>query len=117
LPVPILDVEIVSDAGPEPGLARRIAAAAAEVLTSPPGTLWVKVRRLDPGAYTENAGDEPRPVFISVLQRTNPGAAADEHARLAAALAQTTGIPVECLRVTYEPAAAGRQSFGGRLIE
>jgi hypothetical protein len=38
-------------------------------------------------------------------------------AKVLASLAQAPGIHVERLHITYEPAAAGRQSFGGHLIE
>src|ERR1700752_47337 len=84
--MPILDVEVVAQAAPAPGLAPRIADAAAEVLAAPPGKLGVKVRHLAPAMYAENASDAPRPVFVSVLRRVVPGSgAAVEHARLAAA--------------------------------
>jgi len=116
--MPILDVEIVADEPPAAGLAQRLADAAAEVLAAPPSTLWVKLRHLDPAMYAENAAHAPHPVFVSVLKRAIPtSGAADEHARLAAALARTIGVPVGQLHITYEPAAAGRQSFGGRLVE
>lgn len=116
--MPVLDVEIVTDAAPAAGLATRIAEVAGSVFGSPPGTVWVKLRWLDPAMYGENAGPAPRPMFVSVLKRNGPGErAADEHARLAAALAPAVGVPVEHIHITYEPAAAGRQSFGGRLVE
>lgn len=116
--MPILDVEIVSDATLEPGLAGRIAEAAAAVLASPPGTLWVKLRRLDVALYAENAAVAPQPVFVSVLKRGAPADdGAGEHARLANALARVIDVPVGHLHITYEPPAAGRQSFGGRLVE
>jgi phenylpyruvate tautomerase PptA (4-oxalocrotonate tautomerase family) len=66
--MPILDVEVVSHSALEPGLARRIADAAAEVLGATPGKLWVKLRRLDPAMYAENASEVPLPVFVSVLK-------------------------------------------------
>jgi phenylpyruvate tautomerase PptA (4-oxalocrotonate tautomerase family) len=116
--MPILDVEIVAGAAPAPGLAQRIADAAAEVLAAPPGTLWVKLRHLDPTMYAENASEAPSPVFVSVLRRVTPvSGAADEHERLAAALARAVGAPVDRVHITYEPAAVGRQSFGGHLVE
>ena len=116
--MPILDVEVVADGAPEAGLAQRIADAAAEALAAPPSTLWVKLRHLDPAMYAENAAHAPHPVFVSVLKRTIPtSGAAEEHARLAAAIARTIGVPVGQLHITYEPASAGRQSFGGRLVE
>lgn len=116
--MPVLDVELVTDVVPDAGLATRIAEAAAAVFSSPPGTVWVKLRRLDPTMYGENGGPPPRPVFVSVLKRNGPDShAADEHARLAAALARVVGVPIEHVHITYEPAAAGRQSFGGRLVE
>jgi phenylpyruvate tautomerase PptA (4-oxalocrotonate tautomerase family) len=116
--MPILDVEIVAAAAPAAGLAQRVADAAGEVLAAPPGTLWVRLRHLDPTMYAENASDAPHPVFVSVLRRVAPASgAADEHARLAAALARVIGAPVAHVHITYEPSAMGRQSFGGRLVE
>src|SRR5262245_55603910 len=116
--MPILDVEIVAVEAPAAGLAQRIADAAGEVLAAPPGTLWMKLHHLDPTMYAENASDAPHPVFVSVLRRVTPmSGTADEHALLAAALARVVGAPVDHVHITYEPAAMGRQSFGGRLIE
>jgi phenylpyruvate tautomerase PptA (4-oxalocrotonate tautomerase family) len=116
--MPILDVEIIAAAAPAAGLAQRIADAAGEVLAAPPGTLWVKLRHLDPTMYAENASDAPHPIFVTVLRRVTPlSGLADEHARLAAALARVVGAPVDHVHITYEPAAVGRQSFGGRLAE
>ena len=115
--MPILDVEIVSNTAPAPGLAGRIAQAATDVLGSPSGTLWVKVRQLDPALYAENGPDSPRPVFVSVLKRAAPANAAEEHEKLASAVAHVIGVATENVHVTYEPPAMGRQSFGGRLVE
>jgi phenylpyruvate tautomerase PptA (4-oxalocrotonate tautomerase family) len=116
--MPILSIEIVAEATPADGLAQRIADAAADVLAAPAGTLWVRLRHLDPAMYAENASNAPHPIFVSVLKRTAPAShAADEHARLAARIASVVGVPVDRVHITYEPAAAGRQSFGGRLVE
>ncbi len=112
----IVDVEIVGTA--EPGIAHRLADAAARVFEAPPATVWVRLRCLDPGCYAENdATEPPRPVFVTVLKRAwSPECAASEHLRLAQALALVLGKPVEHVHITYELAAAGRQSFGGQLV-
>lgn len=114
--MPILDVEIVTDTAPAAGLAGSIAQAAAEVLGAAPGTLWVRLRHLAPAMYAENAPANPAPVFVSVLKRAAPDDAAGEHFRLAAALAAVIGVAADSVHITYEPPAAGRQSFGGKFV-
>jgi len=114
--VPIIDIEIVG--ATVPGLARRVADAAAEIFEAPPATVWVRLRCLDPACYAENdAAQTPRPVFVTVLKRAwSADGVGAEHLKLAEALALVLGKPVEHIHITYEPAAAGRQSFGGRLV-
>jgi phenylpyruvate tautomerase PptA (4-oxalocrotonate tautomerase family) len=116
--MPILDVEFVAAVRPAPELARRIADAAAGVFGAGPHSVWVKLRWLGPEDYDENGGAVDRPVFVRVLKRSwSPDSARDEHARLAQAIAAAVGVEPGNVHVTYEPPAAGRQSFGGALVD
>jgi hypothetical protein len=123
--VPVIDVERVMPAGvpaaPD-GLAQALADAAARVLCSAPGHTWVRLRVLDVQAYAENgvalAGDA-LPVFVTVLHAHLPvGEALQEQiTALTRALAGVLGCADTCVHVQMAPAAAGRQAFGGTLVQ
>ncbi|MHC4550176.1 MAG: tautomerase family protein [Planctomycetota bacterium] len=119
--MPILEVEMVgAPAGRDP-LAQRVADAAGEVLGTPPAETWVRLRVLDPQDYAENGGrtpDDLRPVFVSVLQARPPDgeARAREARALTEAVAKACGRPPARVHVLYQPPAAGRIAFGGRLV-
>jgi len=121
--MPIVDVEIVLRPGESmrAGLAAEIADRCGEVFGSPPGNTWVKLRPIPCDHYAENGGGPPDgvyPVFVLVLKARLP--APDplraEVSRLAAAIAEATGRPVENVHIAYLPAAAGRVAFGGELV-
>lgn len=120
--MPILDVELigpVSEAERD-GLADRIAEASAPIFDSRPQGTWVKVRFLPSSQYAENAGGPPpdvRPVIVSVLEAEPLGgdALAERARRLADAVALACGRPAEHVHLLFEPAAAGRIAFGGKL--
>jgi phenylpyruvate tautomerase PptA (4-oxalocrotonate tautomerase family) len=122
--VPILDVQIVGDLPAEirEGLAAHLADAAAEVLSSRPAGTWVKLQALPRADYAENGGGPEgaiEPVFVRVLLRAVPqGEAlrAQAHA-LTQAIAAVCGRSPDDVHVLYEPAAAGRIAFGGRLVD
>ena len=121
--MPILDVEIVLRPGEslDAGLARDLADRAALVFATPPGRTWVKVRTLALEHYAENGGGPPPgiyPVFVSVLKANlpPPDRLAIEVAELTRAVARACGRPGENVHVLYEPEAAGRVSFGGKLV-
>lgn len=111
--MPILDVELIGprNAGTK-GLARRIADAVAKVLGTGPQRTWVKVRRLSPADYAENAGAPGgmRPVFVRVLKRKRAGKAAlkKEALALTRAIARACRRPPENVHVLYEPEGSGR---------
>ncbi len=120
--MPILEVEIVGAAGAEDGiegLAARLAEAAGLALGARPGGTWVRLRFLAPEHYAESGGaGDVRPVFVRVLERAVP-----DHDRLATriealtvALAEACGRPPGNVHVLYEPPAAGRMAFGGKLV-
>lgn len=120
--MPLLEVEIVGESGDadRPALAQRIADAVAQVLSSPPQGAWVRVRTLRPEEFAESGGAEPgvRPVFVSLIRRTNPegDSLAEEVRRVTEAVAEACGRPPENVHVRYEAPAAGRQAFGGKLV-
>ena len=85
------------------------------------GETWVRVRLLDRSCYAEYGGllEGVQPVFVTVLERHRPTGdeLSDRVARVTAAVADVTGRDPENVHVLYEDDAAGRLSFGGRLVE
>jgi phenylpyruvate tautomerase PptA (4-oxalocrotonate tautomerase family) len=122
--MPILDVEVVLPPGeklPE-GMSAAIAEAAAVVFRTPPGQTWVRLHELSQGHYSENGGGpdpELQPVFVRVIK----AAVSRESELQAEVLALTTAIAQVCTRrvenvhVLYDPPAAGRIAFGGRVLK
>ncbi len=122
--MPIVTVELVADADRalEHNLAQSLADAVGRVLNSPSGQTWVRLRSLGRNEYAENGSKveaDELPVFVTVLKRQLPlGAELQaEVAALTQAIAQVVCRPVACVHVEYAPAAAGRVSFGGKLVE
>ena len=121
--MPVLELRVVGEltGGLAAGLAQRIADAAAEVLGSEPRGTWVAVETVAADSYAENGGVEPgvAPVFVRVLLRDGAPreGAAEQAAALTAAVARCCGRPPENVHLFYQPAAAGRVAFGGRLVE
>jgi phenylpyruvate tautomerase PptA (4-oxalocrotonate tautomerase family) len=119
--MPILEVRAVGElGGATDGLAQRIADAAAGVLGAPPRGTWVTVEQIPRASYAENGGVEPEvePVFVRVLLRDGPPRErlADQVAALTRAVAGCCGRSEENVHILYEPAAAGRVAFGGRVV-
>lgn len=120
--MPILQVEVVGrPSGRSRNLAGRIADAAAKTLKASPGSVWVRPRVLPRRDYAEcGAGlsRDIRPVFVSLLKaRAAPQKALQKEAgALAQAIAEVCARPVENVHVFYEPPAAGRAAFGGRML-
>jgi phenylpyruvate tautomerase PptA (4-oxalocrotonate tautomerase family) len=122
--MPIVTVELVADPDRplEHTLAQSLADAVGRVLNSPPGQTWVRLRSLPRNEYAEN--DAPvnaaeLPVFVTVLKRETPVVAEiqTEVTALTRAIAHVVGRPATCVHVEYAPAAAGRVSFGGKLVQ
>ena len=120
--MPVLEVEVVGRAERAPsGLAQELAQVAAQVLGSPAGGCWVRLRFLDPQHYAENQiapdSETPQPVFVRLLLRTWP----DEDARaavmrsLAQAIAACCKVPAQHVHVLLDPPGEGRIAFGGVL--
>lgn len=120
--MPILDVEIVGSIPNDvaQGLAERMAEAAAGVLGSRPQSTWVKLRFLAEEEYAEDGGGPPegvKPVLVSVLQANvqEGSRLAEQASRLTEAIAGACGRPATNVHIIFEPAAAGRIAFGGKL--
>jgi phenylpyruvate tautomerase PptA (4-oxalocrotonate tautomerase family) len=121
--MPIVDIEVVCDdeAALRALSARSIADALAKVFESPPGRTWVRLRWLQADAYAENdkpAKPDDWPVFVNVLKAHPPAGEAlgSEIRALTDTVAVETGRAASHVHVTYSPAAAGRQAFGGELV-
>ena len=122
--MPILDIELVcaSDRQFASVSAQAIADALGAVLGAPHGRTWIRLRKLDATAYAENHATldlERLPVFVTVLHAHPPEKErlAAEVAALTAAVAREVGRPADRVHVQYAPPAAGRQAFGGKLVE
>jgi phenylpyruvate tautomerase PptA (4-oxalocrotonate tautomerase family) len=119
--VPIVDVELVGDAAVTGVTTQRLADALGEALSSRAGGTWVRVRQLERSRYAENGGvdDEVHPVFVTVLERTRATGQdlVDRVARVTTAVADVIGRDPDHVHVLFEDDAAGRLSFGGRLVE
>ena len=122
--MPIIDVELVASEGSdlrEPSVAA-IADALGKVLGSPPGRTWVRLRVLSSSAYAENEcslSEDELPVFATVLHAHLPEseALATEVEAITVAIADCLHRNPERVHVQYAPAAAGRQAFGGKLVQ
>lgn len=122
--MPILDLELVghADATLPPLLAQCVADSVAQALACTPGRVWVRVRGLPAHCYAENhsaLADDELPVFAT-LQHAHPPTGDALQAELSAltqAIADACGRNPERVHVQYAPAAAGRQAFGGRLVQ
>ena len=122
--MPIIDVELVASEGSdlgEPSVAA-IANALGKVLGSPPGRTWVRLSLLSSSAYAENEcslSEDELPVFATVLHAHPPEgeALAAEVKAITVAIANCLSRSPERVHVQYAPAAAGRQAFGGKLVQ
>ena len=125
--MPIIDVELVCQTEAQfcAVSASALADALGTALGSVAGRTWVRKRFLDIDAYAENqvsvvgttAADLP--VFVTVLLSHPPtGSERDiEVKTITAVVAACVGRSPNCVHVQYAPAAAGRQAFGGRLVQ
>jgi hypothetical protein len=122
--MPIIDVEFVSaqDARASGPSAGQLASAIGGALGTPPGRTWVRLRALDAGWYAENDSKllpAELPVFVTVLHAHLPDRQAlGLQARLLTQVVATCfGCPADRVHVQYAPPGAGRQAFGGTLVE
>ncbi len=122
MPVVILEVVVDADVAVWPDLAQRLADAIGLTLDSPPGQTWVRIHTLGRDRYAENQSPvdaDALPVFVTVLERQSPNGARlqAEVLVLTNAIARVIGRPASCIHIEYAEAAAGRVSFGGRLVQ
>ena len=122
--MPIVDIELVcqSDAEFSAISARALADALGRAMASEAGHTWVRLHLLGSQAYAENdvsVDTADLPVFVTVLQAKLPAfpELAAEVKAITEAVAACVGRSLERVHVQYAPAAAGRQAFGGRLVE
>ena len=122
--MPIVTVEVVAptDAASVPSLAQLLADAVGLALNSPPGQTWVRVRAVSLDQYAENQTTPDLanlPVFVTLLERHPPQGAelAREVTAVTRAVAKVVARPSHCVHIEYAPAALGRLSFGGTLIQ
>jgi phenylpyruvate tautomerase PptA (4-oxalocrotonate tautomerase family) len=120
--MPILDVTIVLGPGETlpADLAQRLADAAGHVFAAPPGRVWVTLHAEPADHYAENAtarADTPRPVLVRLTQAVpaEASARAAQATALTQALAAALDRDSSLVHLIYEPPAAGRIAFGGRL--
>ena len=117
--MPVVDVEIVGSCELA-GLAQVLAVQIGSALGSAEGGTWVKVRLLAQDRYAENRTDHsPQPVFVKVLQRHRLTGDALTAAIVAITqiVADATNRPAESVHLVFSESAAGRVSFGGKLVE
>ena len=122
--MPIVDIELVlgSNGAIAPSLAQSLADTVGRTLKSPNGETWVRLRILAREHYAENVSsvESPElPVFVTVLRRTIPpeDELAAEVSALTDAIANALERASPCVHIEYAPAASGRVSFGGKLVE
>ena len=122
--MPIIDVELVASEGYDLSVpsVTTIADALGTVLGCPPGRTWVRLRVLSSSAYAENESslsEDELPVFTTVLHARLPEGEAlvAEVKAITAAIAHCLHRNPDRVHVQYAPAAAGRQAFGGKLVQ
>jgi phenylpyruvate tautomerase PptA (4-oxalocrotonate tautomerase family) len=127
--MPIIDIELVYASSKGAAAAavastspQALADALGHVFASAPGRTWVRLHFLDSGAYAENdvmVGSSELPVFVTILHAHPPSGAGliTELKAVTDTVARLVARPSERVHVQYAPAAAGRQAFGGRLVE
>ena len=122
MPIVTLELVVDPDRAVERSLTQSLADTVGRVLSSPPGQTWIRLRLLPRDWYAENdalVDAAELPVFVSVLERQPPTGAElqAEVTALTDAIAQVTGRPATCVHIEYAPAAVGRVSFGGKLVQ
>ena len=122
--MPIVDIELVVDptGNVAANLAQTLADAVGHVLKTPAGQTWVRLHLLSREHYAENESSiesAELPVFVTVRKRAIPAAdeLRSETLALTHAVAKVLGLTASFVHTEYAPAAQGRVSFGGTLVE
>jgi phenylpyruvate tautomerase PptA (4-oxalocrotonate tautomerase family) len=120
--MPIVDVQLVAgDSFAPEGMASRLAEALAEVLSAPPGRVWVRLSVLSSALYSENGaqgGAAALPAFVRVLHADlpSPEAMAAQAQAISKAVAACIHGSSHLVHVEYAPAGRGRIALGGQLL-
>lgn len=121
--MPLVDIQIVSPtrAAFERVSAQALADGIGRALGSAPGRTWVRLQWLPARDYAENAAPAPAafgPVFVTLgLAEPPPLPERATQARaVSEAIAALVPIALDLVHLSYAPALAGRQAFGGHLV-
>ena len=122
--MPIIDILVVCKT---PEQVRAVSAQAladslGQVFECAPGRTWVRTQTTAAARYAENGvrlAASELPAFVTVTHAHLPesGALAIEAHAVTAAVAKCIGRMNELVHVQYAPPGAGRQAFGGKLVE
>jgi hypothetical protein len=122
--MPIVDILVVCKTPEQVGMvsAQALADSLGQVFHSEPGRTWVRTHTMAAAAYAENGvrlDDSDLPAFVTVTHSHIPegGALAIEVQVVTEAVAKCIGRTNERVHVQYAPPGAGRQAFGGKLVE
>ena len=125
--MPIIDIELVCHSESELSAVsvHALADALGTALSTVPGRTWVRMRYLGSNAFAENQissadiAAKGLPVFVTVLVTRPPEMPARATAikTITAVVAACVGRSPDRVHVQYAPAAAGRQAFGGKLVQ
>lgn len=120
--MPLVDVQIVSATREafERVSAQALADGIGHALGCAPGGTWVRLHWLDARHYAENGALPPThgPAFVTLGLGHLPGEVerAAQARALTQAIAPLLALAPELVHLTYAPALAGRQAFGGQLV-
>jgi phenylpyruvate tautomerase PptA (4-oxalocrotonate tautomerase family) len=120
--MPMVEVELVTDDEPSPGLADLLADEIGRAMQAPAGSTWVRLRVLHRDRYGESGGpvgDGVKPAFVTITTRSRPDPEqlAGVVDQVTTSVARATGHPRQNVHVVFTPDAAGRVAFGGRVVE
>jgi phenylpyruvate tautomerase PptA (4-oxalocrotonate tautomerase family) len=120
--VPMVEVELISNEEPGPGLADLLADQIGLALQAAEGSTWVRLRVVRRDHYGESGGplgDSVKPVFVTITSRHQPAREqfAEVVEQITSAVARATGHPRQNVHVIFAPDAAGRVAFGGHVVE
>ena len=118
--MPLVEIELVGDAAPEPDLAAKLADGIGEALLARAGGTWVRLRATPLDHYAESGGPldaSIQPVFVTITERRWPDDVAEAIVAITRAVATATGRPQHSVHVIYAPEGAGRVAFGGAIVD
>jgi len=122
--MPILTIELLmADGDPDvpAQTLQKLTDALGELFQSAAGGTWVKLRHLHSSNYAENQVTltaSIRPVMVEIIHSRLPAESelAIQAATVCELVASHLERPEENVHILYQPNAAGRIAFGGKLI-